>query len=482
MVETVTFSELEENLEFIPPEVAVLLVGPAGIGKSSFAKAWAAHQEGYRYYEKNVAEVLDIGDFLGRNSVVDGRTVLNPPPWFSDTEKTILFIDEINRAGANSIVRGCMGLVLNRAIAELKMPEGSRILSAANPDMGPMYDIIPFDLAQSDRFYVAEVMCDAQYWLNRIAGPQHFNSAVVEFIRKYPDYLHQLSNPKLANDAMTREHYRNVLSTPRSWDMFSRSLNNMERKMGEGNPPTRRRLETLGAGFVGPLLATSFATFYLDMKVLSKIDVIEVLTQANMSIEEHDKAMKVLEEIVKTDPTRAIGMLTDIHSYLLHEGATVLKKKIALAAIAENYYTIMSMCSAELRQLVFTNHLTPLAGQKGCYIDRIRSVKPEVEDLFDTKKTVLPKSRAGVLPIQTQWANPTNQEFDNLADAWSKPGSGVSGPFTVTPSSNPDAQRLLNSLKTQMQYNSAKVDNIATTLTDTDLIDLSPASDGSRTA
>ena len=90
MVETVTFSELEENLEFIPPEVAVLLVGPAGIGKSSFAASWAARQEGYRYYEKNVAEVLDIGDFLGRNSVVDGRTVLNPPPWFSDTEKTIL--------------------------------------------------------------------------------------------------------------------------------------------------------------------------------------------------------------------------------------------------------------------------------------------------------------------------------------------------------------------------------------------------------
>ena len=460
MVETVTFSELEENLEFIPPEVAVLLVGPAGIGKSSFAASWAA---------------------LGRNSVVDGRTVLNPPPWFSDTEKTILFIDEINRAGSNSIVRGCMGLVLNRAIAELKMPEGSRIISAANPDLGPMYDIVPFDLAQSDRFYVAEVMCDAQYWLNRIAVPQHFNSAVVEFIRKYPEYLHQLSDPKLATDAMSREHYRNVLSTPRSWDMYSRSLNNMERKMGDGNPPTRRRLETLGAGFVGPLLATSFATFYLDMKVLSKIDVIKVLMYEDMSVEEHDKAMKVIEEVVKTDPTRAIGMLTDIHSYLLHEGEPALKKKITLTAIAENYYDIMNMCSAELRQFVFTNHLTPLTGQKGCYIDRIRSVKPEVQDLFDTSKTVPPKARTGRPVVQTQWANPTNQDFDNLADAWSNSGADVSG-FTVTPSGNPNAARLLNSLKSQMQYNSVKVDNVATTISDTDLIDLSPTSDGSRTA
>ena len=481
MVETVTFSELEENLEFIPPEVAVLLVGPAGIGKSSFAASWAARQAGYRYYEKKVAEVLDIGDFLGRNSVVDGRTVLNPPPWFSDTEKTILFIDEINRAGSNSIVRGCMGLVLNRAIAELKMPEGSRIISAANPDLGPMYDIVPFDLAQSDRFYVAEVMCDAQYWLNRIAVPQHFNSAVVEFIRKYPEYLHQLSDPKLATDAMSREHYRNVLSTPRSWDMYSRSLNNMERKMGDGNPPTRRRLETLGAGFVGPLLATSFATFYLDMKVLSKIDVIKVLMYEDMGVEEHDKAMKVIEEVVKTDPTRAIGMLTDIHSYLLHEGEPALKKKITLTAIAENYYDIMNMCSAELRQFVFTNHLTPLTGQKGCYIDRIRSVKPEVQDLFDTSKTVPPKARAGRPVVQTQWANPTNQDFDNLADAWSNSGADVSG-FTVTPSGNPNAARLLNSLKSQMQYNSVKVDNVATTISDTDLIDLSPTSDGSRTA
>ena len=344
-----------------------------------------------------------------------------------------------------------------------------------------MYDIVPFDLAQSDRFYVAEVMCDSKYWIDRIAIPQHFNSAVVEFIRKYPEYLHQLSNPTLANDAMSREHYRNVLSTPRSWDMYSRSLNNMERKMGDGNPPTRRRLETLGAGFVGPILATSFATFYLDMKVLSRINVIDVLTQENMSIAEHDKAMKVIEEVVKTDPTRAIGMLTDIHSYLLHEGEPALKKKITLAAIAENYYDIMNMCSAELRQLVFTNHLTPLAGQKGCYIDRIRSVKPEVETLFDTsKKTVPPKARGGRPTVQAQWSNPTNQDFNNLADAWSSPTTDVSGPFTL--SGNPGATKLLNSLKSQMQYNSVKVDNVATMISDSDLIDLSPTSDGSRTA
>jgi hypothetical protein len=141
----------------------------------------------------------------------------------------------------------------------------------------------------------------------------------------------------------------------------------------------------------------------------------------------------------------------------------------------------MNMCSAELRQFVFTNHLTPLTGQKGCYIDRIRSVKPEVQDLFDTSKTVPPKARAGRPVVQTQWANPTNQDFDNLADAWSKPGEDVSG-FTVTPSGNPNAARLLNSLKSQMQYNSVKVDNVATTISDTDLIDLSPTSDGSRTA
>jgi GTPase SAR1 family protein len=422
MIEHITFSELDDVLQDIPPEVTVLLLGPAGIGKSAFIHSWARKQN-TRFYYKNCAEMLDIGDLLGRNSVVDGVTVNNPPPWYSATEKTILCMDEINRCGQNSILRGCMGLVLTQSIADLKLPEGSRVICAANPEEGTYYDVIPFDLAQSNRFFVAELKCDTDYWLKNVAIPGKYNQAVIDFITKYPDYLHQLSNSSAVATATGAKYYRNVLSTPRSWEAYSKTLNNMERRLGD-TVPERRSVEIRGAGYIGPVLAGSFASYYLDRRMAGFIKVPALLTGDGITQEDREKMLAEFARAIKEDPSRAIDIVTEIHSYLKMYSHRLFSKKKQISVIAENYYTLMSMCPQEYINMAYTNFISQLFDDPNNYFNQMYPAKPEIRNLFDssTPANVKPgahktaQARADIEQMETDLAR-ARQENQMLRDA-----------------------------------------------------------------
>lgn len=422
MIEQITFSELDDVLLDIPPEVTVLLLGPAGIGKSAFIHSWARKQN-TRFYYKNCAEMLDIGDLLGRNSVVDGVTVNNPPPWYSATEKTILCMDEINRCGQNSILRGCMGLVLTQSIADLKLPEGSRVICAANPEEGTYYDVIPFDLAQSNRFFVAELKCDTDYWLKNVAIPGKYNQAVIDFITKYPDYLHQLSNSSAVATATGAKYYRNVLSTPRSWEAYSKTLNNMERRLGD-TVPERRSVEIRGAGYIGPVLAGSFASYYLDRRMAGFIKVPALLTGDGITQEDREKMLAEFARAIKEDPSRAIDIVTEIHSYLKMYSHRLFSKKKQISVIAENYYTLMSMCPQEYINMAYTNFISQLFDDPNNYFNQMYPAKPEIRNLFDssTPANVKPgahktaQARADIEQMETDLAR-ARQENQILRDA-----------------------------------------------------------------
>jgi GTPase SAR1 family protein len=422
MIEQITFSELDDALLDIPPEVTVLLLGPAGIGKSAFIHSWARKQN-TRFYYKNCAEMLDIGDLLGRNSVVDGVTVNNPPPWYSATEKTILCMDEINRCGQNSILRGCMGLVLTQSIADLKLPEGSRVICAANPEEGTYYDVIPFDLAQSNRFFVAELKCDTDYWLKNVAIPGKYNQAVIDFITKYPDYLHQLSNSSAVATATGAKYYRNVLSTPRSWEAYSKTLNNMERRLGD-TVPERRSVEIRGAGYIGPVLAGSFASYYLDRRMAGFIKVPALLTGDGITQEDREKMLAEFARAIKEDPSRAIDIVTEIHSYLKMYSQQLFSKKKQISVIAENYYTLMSMCPQEYINMAYTNFISQLFDDPNNYFNQMYPAKPEIRNLFDssTPANVKPgahktaQARADIEQMETDLAR-ARQENQILRDA-----------------------------------------------------------------
>ena len=422
MIEQITFSELDDVLLDIPPEVTVLLLGPAGIGKSAFIHSWARKQN-TRFYYKNCAEMLDIGDLLGRNSVVEGVTVNNPPPWYSATEKTILCMDEINRCGQNSILRGCMGLVLTQSIADLKLPEGSRVICAANPEEGTFYDVIPFDLAQSNRFFVAELKCDTDYWLKNVAIPGQYNQAVIDFITKYPDYLHQLSNSSAVATATGAKYYRNVLSTPRSWEAYSKTLNNMERRLGD-TVPERRTVEIRGAGYIGPVLAGSFASYYLDRRMAGFIKVPALITGDGITQEEREKMLAEFARAIKEDPSRAIDIVTEIHSYLKMYSHRLFSKKKQISVIAENYYTLMSMCPQEYINMAYTNFISQLFDDPNNYFNQMYPAKPEIRSLFDrsTPANVKPgahktaQARADIEQMETDLAR-ARQENQILRDA-----------------------------------------------------------------
>ena len=70
-------------------------------------------------------------DMTGVPSVVDGRTILNPPDWLPRSGRGILLIDELPNASP-SMINVCLQLVQDRRIGQYVLPAGFVIVAVGN--------------------------------------------------------------------------------------------------------------------------------------------------------------------------------------------------------------------------------------------------------------------------------------------------------------------------------------------------------------
>jgi hypothetical protein len=208
--------------------VPTILWGVPGVGKSSAVRAFAKARN--LHCEVVIASIREPSDFLGLPVAAGEGVRFVPPQWAVNLHRLgegVLFLDEISTAPP-AVQAALLRVVLERTVGELTLPEGVRIVAAANPpetaaggwELSPAlanrflhfeYQISPLDWADS---FVS-------YWGDpptlRSISPEEWMKAralVAGFIRSRPQLLIQVpEEPSAAGRAWP---------SPRTWDAVSR--------------------------------------------------------------------------------------------------------------------------------------------------------------------------------------------------------------------------------------------------------------------
>lgn len=237
-------------LEFnkvLPINKARLLMGPAGIGKSSVIKMIA---------DSDKAEFIDIRlsqfepqDFVGLPYLAEtseGTKVTNfaqPFWWPTDSSARVhLLLDEVDRC-REDMHPIAMQLTLDRSIGGRRLHDNVTVWAACN---GEEYITIPIDQALMDRFAVVRLTPTVSEWLSW-AEASGVHTLVVEFIKANPDHLD--TPDKLIGKPNT------VSPSRRSWSDVGFLLNKLP------DPTSTESLGEFVTAFVGMEASAAFSTW-----------------------------------------------------------------------------------------------------------------------------------------------------------------------------------------------------------------------------
>lgn len=319
--------------------VPVLLWGAPGVGKTRTIEA-LARRMGLRC-ETVIAAIREPSDFAGL-PVPDGTlkigdqtvraTDLAPPAWavrLAAEGRGVLFLDEISTAPP-AVQAALLRVVLERAVGDLRLPDGVRIVAAANPT-DTTTGVWELSAALANRFVHLSWEADHDHWrfgmsagwpeppvvrVDAGAVERAVQAARIEvtgFIGARRELLHKQPDEQNAGRGWP---------SPRSWDMAARLLGYAEAaRLEDGGTLPASVAEVLLAGAVGEAAAIEFLAWRrtLDLPDVETLladpmrfnppandDQLYVLlmsiadaVRANMTPARWKAAWKLLERVVK---------------------------------------------------------------------------------------------------------------------------------------------------------------------------------------
>jgi hypothetical protein len=198
-----------------PEPMPVFLWGAPGIGKSDIIRQVAAAL--HRQVIDERAATLDPTDLRGIPDLQDGLTHWRPPAFFphDPAATSIIFLDELPQS-PTLVQNACLQLVLDRRLAEYKVPAGVSMVAAGNRQ-GDRAGANRLTTALANRFVThldLEVSNDDwQAW----AAANGVPPVVRNFLKFKPDLLFQF-DPEDADASRS-------FPTPRSWVGVGRLVN-----------------------------------------------------------------------------------------------------------------------------------------------------------------------------------------------------------------------------------------------------------------
>jgi hypothetical protein len=250
-----TFTTLAPRL---PADIAVLMRGPTGVGKSHIAKQ-CADEIGLPFIDVRGSTMSegDVGGYPDIDGMKEtGVMTFCMPSWFvrSCREPVVLMLDELNRS-LPGVQQSFFQLVLDRELGNdqdgnpYRLHPETRVYSAVNH--GSEYDVNEMDPALLRRFWVVDLEPTVHDWIDW-AGPADIDPVTIDFIRNHPEHL-RVDPGKVEPGT--------ICPTPASWHRLDESLRHMGLVPSELAGTGAEGIYALAGGFVGTEAAISYTEF-----------------------------------------------------------------------------------------------------------------------------------------------------------------------------------------------------------------------------
>lgn len=246
IIPNMTFGELKNPvLACIKANTAPVILGDAGIGKSSFIKALAEQDLNTKCFVLKVNALAGREDLSGQRLIPmnDAKTeyamkffpqlkIMDAVHYAKENpdKDVLLFLDELNRTTPD-VMSAVFQFITEREVGDVALPDNVKIIAAGN-DTG---NVTAPDDAAVNRFIVLRAIPDIETYLR--VNPT-LNPYIKQFLSANPDYLYEgpANFDSLANvggdddddnylDLDDTEGVFNQYASPRSWTNLSKFLN-----------------------------------------------------------------------------------------------------------------------------------------------------------------------------------------------------------------------------------------------------------------
>ena len=245
-----TFTAVAHNL---PPEMAILLRGPTGIGKSFLAKEVSINLSlPFIDVRGSTMQEGDVGGYPDIEGMKEnGIMTFCMPSWFvrACREPVVLMLDEINRA-LPGVMQSFFQLVLDRELGNdangvpYRLHPETRVIAAVN--CGTEYTVEEMDPALLRRFWVVDLDPTKDDFISWATG--RLNGLIIDFIRQHPEHLRVDPSSVEAGT---------VVPCPASWHRLNDALDYAELI----DKPSASGFYAICTGFIGSEASIQFVDF-----------------------------------------------------------------------------------------------------------------------------------------------------------------------------------------------------------------------------
>ena len=327
--QSLTPKSLTPFLLNVAPVLPVFIWGPPGIGKSALVRDFAA-AVGLPCVSL-LGSQLAPEDIIGVPQIVDGRSRFCPPTLIARDEPYCLFLDELN-ACSQEVQKAFYSLILDRRIGEFTLPVGTIVIGAGNRAEDAAITR-PLSSALVNRLVHVQLRASSRDWLEW-AAQADVHELVVSYLTNRSDHLWS-KPPK----------HEEPFSTPRSWDMLSRTL----KSYGPGI--TLEEIRVLSSGLLTPSHAQQFQAF---AKLRERAHDLSAIIKGERGWPERPDERDILYFLVQQLRDRLIKELPEDESKIGREARE-------LANRSKELMTSLARISTELAQLVVTETESGLA-------------------------------------------------------------------------------------------------------------------------